>query len=515
MKEYLKNYASILSLFAVVLTLVTAFAFNIYLNSRDAFVSAEEMKFRSAVTNLERDIDDLKVQLDDSVLGLDRTGVHGNFEFYRKGTDLMAKHTQMAEREIAIQSDGGEPFAASIQNFLSGDYVLTNSRGESLSSHTKQFKFLTSQARVNLIQKKTLGTQGFLVLDASGAYLASSFDYRNFLKSTVLVWNRKIQGSDLAMVHAAAYPGFLPIFFSVLGFAALICVPFALALFVIRRRVARAYGEIAAWVGVTAESMRYGRPVELPTTRSVTRQALPLLTSIQDAFSKTSPLLSYGGGDFLSQEFNLVSWNHFKKTISLWLCGQSGNFDVENGKDWVVCSIGAVRDSVLDTFVREANGAMLSKKMFFYQYSDRTVLLALKVVDFEESLERIKALIKNAAAREGFAAHDIVVDAVYGSQHTSTFGDWFSYFESIVRAPTAAKRDEALISTEVVRFYMYASREKVLALNWIQLMAGVRNWLQLKAPEAESYQKAPGAAPRPRKFARPRLAKPGTAASEG
>ncbi len=513
MKDYLKTYASIFALFGLVLTMVAAFAFNIYLNSRNNFVESEKLKFNSAVLIVERDVDDLKTQLDGSVLGLDRNSSNGLFSFFMRGGDLMAKHSLMAEREIVIQSDGTEPFYASIRNFIPSEYVLTNSRGERISSQAKTHKFLNDNELLAALEKRPVSESGYFIVSSSGKFQGSDFNYKNFLTSNILVWKNKVSGSDLTLSHAAVYPGFLPVFFNVLFFAGLLCLPFVLVLFVVRRRVTMAYAEISNWVQATSVSLRYGRPVALPSTKSIRRQSLPLLNSIQEALSKSTPLLSYVNADYISQEFNLVTWNHFKKTISLWLCGQQRDFDVENGKDWLVCSISAVRDSVLDTFVREANGALLSKKMFIYQYSDSTIVLALKVVDFDESLERVKALVKNAASREAFGAHDIVVDVVYGTQSTSTFGEWFAFFESKIRKPVV-DNTQALINTEIARFYMYSSREKVLSLNWIQLMAGVRNWLQLKAPtEADLNQRGPAGVLRPRKFARPHLVKPGKVAS--
>lgn len=516
MKDYLKTYASIFALVGFVLTLVAAFAFSIYLNSRKSFVDSEQLKFTSAVAVVQRDVDDLKTQLDGSVLGMDRKPNIGSFEFFVRGGDLMAKHTQMAEREIVIQSDGTEPFYASIRNFISGDYVLSNSRGDNISKQSKTYKFLADADTVAKLSKKT-HADGYLVLDATGHYLGSAFNYHNFLRSSVLLWAQPIKGSDLRLAHVAAFPGFLPVFLNVLMFAGLLCLPFALVLWVVRKRVSLAYAEIGQWVQATSVSLRYGRPVVLPSTKSLSKQSLPLLTAIQAAFGKSSPLLSYADSDYVSQEFNLVTWNHFKKSISLWLCGQQSDFDVENGKDWLVCSISAVRDSLLDTFVREANGALLSKKMFIYQYSDLTMVLALKVVDFDEALERIKSLVKNTAARESFAAHDVVIDAVYSASSTSTFGEWFGFFERKIRKPDA-EDTSALINKEVARFYMYSSRERVLSLNWIQLMAGVSNWLQLKPPEfteAETSRKVPVGSLRPKKFAPPRLAKPDKESSPG
>jgi hypothetical protein len=524
MKDYLKTYASIIALIGFVLTLVVGFAFNIYLNSRNSFIDSEQLKFHSAVTVVERDVDDLKAQLDGSVLGMDRSSKNGYFQFYVRGSDLMAKHTQMAEREIVIQSDGTEPFQASIGDFLKSDYLLVNSRGEQISFQSSGYKFLSDTQKVFNLTKKISESEKqkpqFLILDAQGKFLSTDFNLKNFFRSKVLLWSRPVYGSDLNLVHVATFSGFMPILFNVLFFAALLCLPFLLSLFVIRRKVAKAYTEIGNWVQATSVSLRFGRPVMTPATKSVSSQALPLLTSIQEAFSKTSPLLSYSGGDYIAQEFNLVTWNCFRKNISLWLCGQQGDFDVENGKDWIVCAVSAARDSVLDTFVREANGALLSKKMFIYQYSDSTVILALRVASFEESLELIKSLVKNTASRESFAAHDIVIDAVYGSKSTSTFGEWFVFFENHMRKVSGDDKI-ALINKEVARFYLHSSKEKVMSLNWIQLMAGVRNWLQLKAPEQnfketkldESSQRAPEVALRPRKFSRPLLTTPGKESS--
>lgn len=452
----------------------------------------------AAVVMLERDIDDLELQLHNGLGRKDE--FKGEFEIFPGRNGLRATHTDIPSNPIEIDpGQGVQAFSDSLNLDSHVSFFVFNRDGTLLSAlgslakneelpfalsakvreFSKEDKMAISKKVANANKSESAAMIDVLSVNISNAagvrfqkqdpssIVQALSPYKVFAWKTTSIAKSNLVLVSLSRVSESMGTLFwmtLPLILgSLLSLAAFV---FAWKQWNARRKA------VLPWLRTTLDGIRFGRYEVSDRPTDLTGLDQELVRELELQFSNQSPFSSFFRGKWIDSSRHLATWAYFRETLGLWGIHKGSKSEGLSGSNWCVARLRVTRQQTLESAMRILSRSFVGQSFLFNHFNDNELWFAVRSDFFDTWFEKVHESLRALADYENLKVGDFIFTGCFVSSSKKVDAAFF--IETFSKLPNPAVKPEAIagLSSPLAEFWDWNDLSKpVVQLSWLQLLA--------------------------------------------